>query len=218
MWLVAGLGNPGPRYQDNRHNVGFMVVDELASRAHASSFQAKFGGEATRCQLGGHAIVLFKPMEFMNNSGHAVQRVSSFYKIDPSQTVIVHDEVDIEFGRLRLKSGGGHGGHNGIRSIIDQLGSRDFFRVRVGVGRPRTESGEMGTGKMSSFVLSDFSSEQDEARDKLIGRAADASGAIIERGLRAAMNDFNAAPESKKKKPKKETASPETSENPEDPS
>jgi PTH1 family peptidyl-tRNA hydrolase len=208
MWLIAGLGNPGPKYQNNRHNIGFMVVDELAKRAGATSFRQKFGGEVASCQLGAQSVLLLKPMEFMNLSGYAVQRASAFHKVEPKSIIVVHDEIDLDFGRLRLKSGGGHGGHNGLRSIIEQLGSKDFLRTRVGVGKPGkgvTAAGGPskaagGDRRVAGWVLSDFPKAQDSEVEELIERSADATTAIIESGIRAAMNKFNSDPKKHNKK------------------
>ena len=119
MWLIVGLGNPGPKYAGNRHNVGFQVLDELATRTNAT-FRAKFGSETATGLVGLDRVVLQKPMEFMNNSGFAVVRAAQFYNTAPENILVIHDEADIDFGRLKLKSGGGHGGHNGLRSIIEQ--------------------------------------------------------------------------------------------------
>ena len=210
MWLVAGLGNPGPKYQRNRHNIGFMVVDELARRADVYSFRQKFGGEVASCQIGGQSVLLLKPMEFMNLSGYAVQRASAFHKVEPSEVLVLHDEIDLDFGRLRLKSGGGHGGHNGLRSIVEQLGSRDFLRTRIGVGKPGKNPGTAtgpseaagGDRRVAGWVLSDFPSAQQEEVTELVERAADATTCILERGMRAAMNQFNKDPNKKPKKKK----------------
>ena len=206
MWLIVGLGNPGPKYQNNRHNVGFMVVDEHARRAAVQGFRQKYGGETATCLIAGRNSLLLKPMEFMNLSGYAVQRASAFHRIDPEEIIVVHDEIDLDQGRLRLKSGGGHGGHNGLRSIIEQLGSRDFLRVRVGVGKPQKVSGSAsapreasgGDRRVASWVLSEFPGADQCEVDDLICRAADSVQSIVEGGIRAAMNKFNADPKKQK--------------------
>ena len=133
MWLVVGLGNPGSQYQTNRHNVGFMVVDELLRRGRAPAPRAKFGAEINEASVAGDKALFCKPMEFMNVSGQVVQRVAQFWKVTPAETVVVHDELDIPFSRLKLGAGGGHGGHNGLRSIIADWGTADFVRVRFGI-------------------------------------------------------------------------------------
>jgi PTH1 family peptidyl-tRNA hydrolase len=200
VWLIAGLGNPGRKYERNRHNVGFRVVDELVSRHGLGPLRDKFGGQAATGMIAARRVLVLKPMEFMNLSGFAVQRAVQFHGIDPEQILIVHDEIDLPFARLRLKAGGGHGGHNGVRSVVEQLGTGDFLRVRVGVGRPerKGEPGEAplpATGRVSGHVLGDFSADMDADVTALVRRAADAVEAILDRGIRAAMNDFNGVSE-----------------------
>jgi peptidyl-tRNA hydrolase, PTH1 family len=185
MWLVVGLGNPGREYAGNRHNVGFEIVAELAARAKAPPLREKFGAELGEATIRGEKVLLCKPMEFMNVSGQPVARVAGFWKIAPEQIVVVHDDLDLPFGRLKLGAGGGHGGNNGVRSLIADLGTADFLRVRFGIGRP--PAGRDG----ADYVLSDFSrAEQKELPDRRI-EAADAVEEIIAKGLTAAMNRFN---------------------------
>jgi len=200
VWLIAGLGNPGRKYERNRHNVGFRVVDELVARHGLGPLRDKFGGQAAVGAIAGKRALVLEPMEYMNLSGFAVQRAVQFHGIDPEQVLIVHDEIDLPFGRLRLKAGGGHGGHNGVRSVVEQLGTGEFLRVRIGVGRPERPGvapGQpaAGQGRVSSHVLSDFPSEMDADVHELVGRAAGAVEAILNRGIRAAMNDFNGVSE-----------------------
>jgi PTH1 family peptidyl-tRNA hydrolase len=185
MWLIAGLGNPGPKYAQNRHNIGFMVVDELARRTGAEGFRSKFGGEVATCQVAGQKAALLKPMEYMNESGRAVQRTSAFYQVEPSALVVVHDEIDLPLGRLQLKQGGGHAGHNGIRSIIQHLGVPDFVRVRCGVGRPQ------GSRAAAGHVLGDFGKSELVEAEILVKEAADAVDELIRKGPLLAMNRFN---------------------------
>ena len=181
MWMVVGLGNPGPKYERTRHNVGFRVADELARR-HGFTFKgSKLGGDVASGAIRSQRAVLLKPMEFMNLSGFAVQRAAQFHDVAAEKIVVLHDEIDLEPGVLRLKTAGGHGGHNGLRSIIEQLGTADFHRVRVGVGRPP------GDGDTSGWVLGGFA----EDPQPMIDRAADATEAILDRGMAAAMNSFN---------------------------
>jgi peptidyl-tRNA hydrolase, PTH1 family len=191
MWLLVGLGNPGPKYANNRHNIGFMVIDEIAMRRKADGWKAKFGGEIAQAELvGGPEIVrvaLLKPMEYMNVSGHAVQRAAAFYQVEPKQVIVIHDEIDLELGRLKLKVGGGHGGHNGLRSIIQELGSPDFARVRCGTGRPGHAK-----GNVSDFVLGDFAKSEQTEVAILIKEAADAVEEMVKKGPLLAMNRFNA--------------------------
>jgi peptidyl-tRNA hydrolase, PTH1 family len=186
MWLLIGLGNPGPKYSKNRHNIGFMVIDELARRSRAESFRGKFGGELTTGELGGERCVLLKPLEYMNVSGRSVQRTSAFYQIDPKDIVVIHDEIDLPMGTLRVKVGGGHAGHNGLRSIVQDLGSAEFTRVRCGVGRPA------GSRPVADFVLDDFSRADEEEAKILIQEAADAVEEIVRKGALLTMNKVNA--------------------------
>lgn len=203
MWLIAGLGNPGPRYRDNRHSIGFKVVDELARRSQCQGFRSKHGGELATVRIAGQSAILLKPMEYMNLSGFAVQRASAFHKVPVEEIIVVHDEIDLDFARLRLKKGGGHGGNNGVRSIIEQLGTRDFARVRVGIGKPQrvqADGAEIPAAagdsdrRVSNWVLSDFPADQQDEVDTLIASAADAVECIIAEGMKSAMNKFNAKP------------------------
>lgn len=197
MWLIAGLGNPGKKYERNRHNVGFRVADELARRHGVGPLKDKFGGLHGTGIIASQRASIIKPMKYMNLSGFAVSQAVQFQGVDPAQLVVVHDEIDLPFARLRLKAGGGHGGHNGLRSIMEQLGHGDFLRVRIGVGRPETETGEPGSGKVASHVLSDFPAEMDRDVAQLVERASDAVEAILKRGIVAAMNEFNGEAEKK---------------------
>ena len=181
-WLVTGLGNPGPKYATNRHNIGFMVVDELARRAGVG-FRQKFNGQVARARLAGEDALLLQPMTYMNRSGTSVAAAATFFKVAPESTVVVHDELDIPFGDVRLKSAGGHGGHNGLRSIFGHF-PRDFQRVRCGIGRPTH-------GDVSNYVLTDFDKDQAPWVQDLIDRAADAVEAILRDGIRKAMNEYN---------------------------
>jgi PTH1 family peptidyl-tRNA hydrolase len=189
MHLVVGLGNPGPEYQENRHNLGFKVVDELYARARrpqpGTAPRAKFGAEIGEVTVGGERVLLCKPMEFMNLSGQAVARVAGFWKVPVGKLVVVHDELDLPFGRLKLGAGGGHGGHNGIRSLLADLGDAGFARVRVGVGRPTPGHDP------ANYLLSNFSRAEAKELPELIGAAADAVETILGSGLTAAMNKFN---------------------------
>ncbi len=179
MWLVVGLGNPGSEYSSHRHNIGFMVVDELARKWRAS-FRSKFGAEVAATT---HAILL-KPQEYMNLSGRAVAEAIHFYKIEPEQTVVVHDELDHEFTKLRVKVGGGHGGHNGLRSVVETIGA-DFLRIRCGIGKPANKE------QVTFHVLSGFDKEEKKNLPLVIGRAVSAVELVIERGATVAMNQVN---------------------------
>ncbi len=187
MYLVAGLGNPGPKYEGNRHNAGFLVVDVLAQRFGPAVFREKFRGLHARVAIAGEDVVLLKPQTFMNLSGDAVQQVMKFFKIPLEQVLVVHDELDLPFGGLRLKKGGGLAGHNGLRSIAQCCGGNDFLRLRFGVDRPRT-------GRVEGHVLTDFSGAEAPELEALFDRAADGVEAVVECGIEAAMNRFNVKP------------------------
>ncbi len=185
MWLVVGLGNPGRRYAGNRHNAGFMVVAELMQRAGAETPRSRMGAELAEASLGGAKVIFCRPMEFMNTSGFAVSRAAAYWKVPPAQTVVVHDDMDLDFGRVKLVEGGGSGGHNGLRSIATAWGTEAFCRVRFGVGRP--PEGWDG----ADYVLADFSTRERQTLPNLIKGAADATQAIVKDGLVVAMNRFN---------------------------
>ncbi len=185
MWLVAGLGNPGRQYAGTRHNAGFMVVDELLRRFAVQPARAKMGAELSEAAVAGTKVIFCKPMEFMNVSGSAIARAAGFWKIPPRQILVVHDDMDIEVGRLKLADGGGTGGHNGLRSIVAELGTEDFCRLRFGIGRPPAH------WEGADYVLADFSAEERKALPNLIEEAADVAQAVVQDGLVAAMNKFN---------------------------
>ncbi|MDP9981546.1 PTH1 family peptidyl-tRNA hydrolase [Pseudarthrobacter oxydans] len=188
-WLIVGLGNPGAEYAHNRHNVGQMVLDELASRigsgfkSHKSRAQVLEG----RLGIGGPRVVLAKPLSYMNVSGGAVSALCKFYDIEPGHVIAVHDEIDIPFNTVKLKLGGGEGGHNGLRDISKALATKDYLRVRVGVGRP---PGRMDT---ADYVLKDFSGSEKKELPFLIDSAADAAEALVREGLLAAQQQFHPA-------------------------
>lgn len=182
--LVVGLGNPGREYAQNRHNVGWMVVDELARR-HDASWRDKFSGRLAELRIDGHKVALLKPQTFMNESGRSVAAARAFFKLEPDAILVVHDEVDLERGRLQARLGGGLAGHNGLRSIASHLKTPDFMRLRVGVGRP-----ERGDPRpVADYVLSDFEPADD--RDSLVSRAADAVETLDAEGLERAQARFN---------------------------
>ncbi|SEG47063.1 peptidyl-tRNA hydrolase [Thermomonospora echinospora] len=186
LWLVIGLGNPGPGYAGNRHNAGFMVLDVLAGRA-ASRFRAhKSRADVVEGRLAGRRVVLAKPRSFMNESGGPVAGLRDFFKVPAERVVVVHDELDIPYGAVRLKQGGGAGGHNGLRSISRSLGTPDYLRVRFGVGRP--------PGRMdpAAFVLRDFSATERKELDLHVEVAADAVEMVLAEGLQAAQNAYHA--------------------------
>jgi PTH1 family peptidyl-tRNA hydrolase len=182
--LVAGLGNPGREYAANRHNAGFMVADELARR-HGGSWRSKFSGELAELRIGDARVALLKPMLYMNESGRSVSAAARFFKVEPPDLLVVHDEGDLDLGRLQLRLGGGLAGHNGLRSIAGALGTQEFLRLRIGVGRP----GRGDPRDLADYVLSDFAPEDDAAA--IVGRAADAVGALLRDGLDTAQRDFH---------------------------
>ncbi|HYQ62713.1 aminoacyl-tRNA hydrolase [Actinophytocola sp.] len=184
--LVVGLGNPGPRYAGNRHNVGFLVVDELAARVGGKFKAHKGGAEILECRLAGRRTILAKPRSFMNVSGGPVVASARFYKVAPADLVVIHDELDLPYANVRLKLGGGENGHNGLRSISKSLGTRDYLRVRFGIGRP--------PGRMdpADFVLRDFSATERKELALNVDHCADAAEALVGKGLEAAQNLFHA--------------------------
>jgi len=182
--LVAGLGNPGREYERTRHNIGWRVVDELARR-HSGSFRSKFDGQLSEVRLGDLRLALLKPETYMNISGKSISAARRFFKADPETLVIVHDDVDLEPGRIQARSGGGLAGHNGLRSIAAALGTQDFLRLRIGVGRP--ERGDRRP--VADYVLSPFDPHVDV--DELVARAADAVELLAAEGLPAAQQRFN---------------------------
>ena len=184
-FLVVGLGNPGPRYAGNRHNAGFLVVDLLAERLGARFKASKTRADVVETRLAGAPAVLAKPRTYMNESGGPVAALVRFYKVTPARLVLVHDELDLSYGSLRLKLGGGDGGHNGLRSVTAALGTGDYLRVRVGIGRPP------GRQDPADFVLRDFSAAERKDLGFHVDRAADAVEALLAQGLEPAQNTFN---------------------------
>ena len=183
--LVVGLGNPGPRYAGNRHNVGFMVVDLLAARMGAR-FKAHRGRvDVVDGRLAGRSVVLAKPKSYMNESGGPIVAISRFFKIPLTRLTVVHDDLDLPYGTLRIKRGGGDGGHNGLRSATAALGSNDYLRIRFGIGRPP------GRQDPADYVLRDFTAAERKELPYLVDRAADAVEALLADGLDAAQNAFN---------------------------
>ena len=188
-WLIIGLGNPGPEYAGNRHNCGFMVADVVDARIGAGFKRDRSRAVVATGRLAGHPVTLAKPQTFMNLSGGPVAALRSFYKIPPDQIVVIHDDLDLPFETIRLKLGGGDGGHNGLRSVTAALGTRDYLRVRVGIGRPP------GRMDAADFVLRDFSAAERKLLPLVLERAADAVEALLHQGLATAQNEFHTAPE-----------------------
>ena len=184
--LVVGLGNPEAKYARNRHNIGFMVLDQLAQDAGISMTKTKFKGIYGTGLIEGSSVVLLKPQTYMNLSGRSVAPAQTFFDVEHTDVLVVHDELDLPFGRVRLKMGGGHAGHNGLRSMVKEMGSNAFARLRVGIGRPVH-------GDVSNFVLSDFArGEEQEWLPDLIDRAVKAIKLAVQNGVRSAMNEVNA--------------------------
>jgi PTH1 family peptidyl-tRNA hydrolase len=182
--LVVGLGNPGREYARNRHNVGWLVVDELARR-HGGSWRSKFSGQMAEVRIDSHKVALLKPETYMNESGRSVQAAARFFKVDPESILVVHDEGDFDLGRLQARRGGGLAGHNGLRSIAQHLGTQDFLRLRVGVGRP----GRGDPRPLADYVLSNFEPHDDA--DRIVADAADAVELLDAEGLEATQRAVN---------------------------
>src|SRR6202044_3654088 len=181
-WIIAGLGNPGPEYAGTRHNAGQLVLAELAGRMGARFKAHRTRNDVAEGRLAGQPVTLARPHAYMNLSGGPVAALAAFYKLSPERIVVLHDELDIPFGAVRLKLGGGDNGHNGLRSITQALGTRDYYRARGGIGRP--------PGRMdpAAFVLRDFSTAERKELPFLIDRCADATEALVTHGLTAAQS------------------------------
>ncbi|SDH20538.1 peptidyl-tRNA hydrolase, PTH1 family [Sinosporangium album] len=185
-WLIVGLGNPGSTYADNRHNAGFMVLDELAARAGGRFKVHKARAEVLEGRAADAPAVLAKPLTFMNLSGGPVKALADFYKVPPARVIVVHDELDVPYGALRAKLGGGDNGHNGLKSITSALSTKDYLRVRFGIGRPP------GRMDAATFVLRDFATAERKDLPFLVDRAADVVESLIRNGLEATQNSFHA--------------------------
>jgi peptidyl-tRNA hydrolase, PTH1 family len=185
--LVVGLGNPGPQYAKTRHNLGFMVADLLADRIGGQfKVHKRSGAEIVTGRLGHRPVVLAKPRTYMNESGRQVGPLAKFYSVMPADIIVIHDELDIDFGRLRLKLGGGEGGHNGLRSVANSLGTKNFQRVRIGIGRPP------GRKDPAAYVLEPFTAAERAEVPAICEQAADATELLIEAGLETAQNQVHA--------------------------
>ena len=185
MRLIAGLGNPGPHYENTRHNAGFMVVDQLAGEFGIAVNKNKFDVRYGRGTIEGHEVMLAKPMAFMNCSGPPVRQLAAYYKINSKDLIVVHDDIDLAFGRLKIKEKGGHGGHKGLKSIIHAVGEDEFLRLRIGVGRSEE------VNNVSDYVLGPFFDDELKQLDSVLIRVRDAIVAILTEGSKAAMNRFN---------------------------
>ena len=185
MWFVVGLGNPGRKYEQTRHNAGFLVVDRLASRWGIDCSKKQFGAVVGEGRVRHDKAVLAKPQSYMNRSGHPTRSLLGFYKAETDRLIVVHDEVDVPYGRLKLKRGGGHGGHNGLRDLNKHLDDGNYYRVRVGVDRP-PEGWDT-----ADYVLGKWNAEEREQLDQMVDRAADAVETLMTDGLEASMNVFH---------------------------
>lgn len=197
MKVVVGLGNPGPKYAGTRHNVGFDVVDYLAAAPGCSPFRERFESFVAEAKEGGEAVLLVKPLTFMNLSGRAVRAVLDFYKLAPADLLVVCDDFNLPLGKLRVRAKGSHGGQNGLRNVQDQLGTDAYARLRIGVGQPQA-------GEAVDFVLSRFRPAERKAVEEAVATAAQAVLAWVKGGVEAAMNRFNGPDENEKGKVKKE--------------
>jgi PTH1 family peptidyl-tRNA hydrolase len=195
MVLVLGLGNPGKRYENTRHNAGFLVADRLAGRWSTTFDGKQFSALLGKTRIHDRPVILAKPQTFMNRSGHTAASLRGYYKVPDEQVVVVHDDVDIPFGQVRVKRGGGHGGHNGLRDLKRFLGTGEFPRVRFGVSRPPPQ------WDTADYVLSKWAPEEAERLQELVDRAADAVEVVIRDGVTAAMNTFNERPRNESSEP-----------------
>jgi peptidyl-tRNA hydrolase, PTH1 family len=189
--IVAGLGNPGARYEGTRHNIGFAVIDLIAERWGRPAFREKFRAEVALVEMPGNSgsgkVYLLKPQTFMNLSGESVQPAAAFYKHAPEEVLVIHDELDLPLGRLQLKVGGGSGGHNGLKSVSERLGTAEYKRLRLGIGRPPVDF----RGSPADFVLQAFAAFEGPQVQELVSRAADAVELLVKEGISTAMNQIN---------------------------
>lgn len=186
VWLLVCLGNPGEKYENTRHNVGFMTADEIGERVHMPIQKLKFKALTNICELGGEKVLVMKPVTYMNLSGEAVRQAADFYKIPPERVLVISDDVSLPVGRLRIRAGGSAGGHNGLKSIIGHLGTDQFPRIKIGVGeKPHPDY------DLADWVLGKFTGEDKKTIDDAVKRAADAAECVIREGPERAMNRFN---------------------------
>ncbi|HAO19286.1 MAG TPA: aminoacyl-tRNA hydrolase [Desulfobacteraceae bacterium] len=185
MRLVAGLGNPGDKYENTRHNVGFMAADELAAGFRLSFQNSRWDAQIARGEIEGIKVILAKPMSFMNLSGMPLYRIADFYKIKSGDVIVIHDDIDLAFGTIKIKEKGGHGGHKGVKSIMESFGGGEFIRLRIGVGRSATGL------SVANYVLDNFSTDERAVIQKVIMRAKDAAVTVLCKGAKSGMNEFN---------------------------
>ena len=187
MWILVGLGNPGKEYEDNRHNVGFMVIDEIAREYGLPAFKSKFEGELVEGRIGEEKVVLVKPMTYMNLSGVAVKQILDMFRLQPDNMLVVHDEMDHEMGIVKMKFGGGAGGHNGIASIINETGSENFTRIRIGIGRPKEDTSSADP----DWVLGKVEGDEEKIYAGLMPRIVEGIKRWLEFGHNKTMSWFN---------------------------
>lgn len=183
--LLAGLGNPGDKYENTRHNVGFMAVDELAAGFRLSFQNSRWDAQIARGEIEGIKVILAKPMSFMNLSGMPLYRIADYYKIKSEDVIVIHDDIDLAFGTIKIKEKGGHGGHKGVKSIMESFGGGEFIRLRIGVGRSATGL------SVANYVLDNFSADERAVIHKVIMRAKDAAVTVLCKGAKSGMNEFN---------------------------
>ena len=186
MYLIIGLGNPGSRYQDTRHNIGFMVLEKIAAQWEVDLKQKSFDALWNRGKIAGINVLLAMPQTYMNLSGNATRKLLAYFKVDVSNLIVIHDDLDLPPGTVRLKSGGGDAGHKGLKSIISCVGSADFMRVRMGIGKPSDKS------RVESYVLEKFSSEESDLLQQTIQSASEAAAEIVISGMQQAMVKYHA--------------------------
>jgi len=184
VFLVVGLGNPGAEYSGNRHNAGFMVTERLRAKGAMGRWEKKFSGQMVKGKIEDVDVVVLQPLTYMNVSGRSVQRTAAFFQMTPAETVVVHDDLDLPFGTVRVKEAGGTGGHKGLKSIHETFGTDAYLRVRVGIGRP-------AVGTAEDWVLQDFAADERIDLDRVLGRAAEAVVCVLTKGVASAMNEFN---------------------------
>lgn len=195
MHLIIGLGNPGARYEFTRHNIGFLAVDCIADKADISLNKKSHNAVWGKGKILESDVVIAKPLAFMNLSGEAVKSLADYFHIETKYIIVIYDDVDLEFGTVRIKKRGGSGGHRGMESIIEQLGTNDFPRIRLGIGRPIKQGqgvkGSRGQEDIADYVLSQFSSEEKDKLPEIFDRTKDAADVILQHGIEKAMNKFN---------------------------
>lgn len=184
-FLIAGLGNPGPEYENTRHNIGFAVADRLAEKLNSEISKEGYSSFYSEVNYSENKLYLVKPQTYMNNSGRAVYEIKKFFKIPTNNLIVIHDEMDIPLGNFKIKSGGGSAGHNGIRSILNSIGEDNFTRIRFGIGKPGSRD------KTVKYVLSRFSKDENHIVDDMIDRVCEAVIEVVNNGVKSAMNKFN---------------------------